>query len=87
MAGLAMAAPAETDNRHAGSLRGRRAVNAILDHVAVTGGNIEPLGSEQKQVGNRFSAFDHGRAEHMRIKELPKARDLQRVADAIRIAI
>ena len=66
-----MAASTETDDRDASSLRSHRPVNAVLDHEAVTGGNIEPLGSEQKQVGSRFSAFDHGSAEHVRIEEWP----------------
>jgi len=77
MAGFAMAAPAETDDRHSGSLRRYGPVNAVLDHEAVSGGNIEPLGGEQKEVGSRLPAFDHRGAEHVRVEELPQTRDFQ----------
>src|SRR5437762_3285089 len=87
MPGWAVAPATEADNLHSGRLRRPDTMNAVFDDEAVSRGSVESLGGKNEQIRGRFGAFDHGRAEHVRLEKRQQPGDLKRMTDAIRVTV
>ncbi len=61
-----MGAADKTQYAHAGGRRGFDTGTAVLDDQARAWIDAHPGGRVQKEIGRRFAAFDHRRAENMR---------------------